>query len=570
MLEPGYRLKLFIAVLFMIASSGLNILPPWLFKSVVDDVLISRDFMKLNLICVAIIVIFSLKAFTTYWQHYLMTEVGQSVVMDVRIKLYDHMQRMPLGKLYASRVGELMSRITGDVSMLQHLMTNTFINLVFNGMTFLGMFAFILYLNWKLTLFIILVLPVVAWLLSFASKKLRRAGHTVQERLADLTSVAQEAFSAIRVVRAFATEDQETLRFKRGNLENFKALLHAVSIQELLAGVIEVFLICALAVVFWFGGQNVINGDLTPGELISFIGYIAFMVQPIRTIMNQMSNFQTGLAAADRIFDMLDTQVESENSGGEILKLKGDIKLKNICFNYNQDVEVLKNINLEIRRGESVALVGPTGSGKSTLADLIPRFYEPTSGQILLDDVNARDLDLKNLRQQIGIVPQECVLMKGSIAFNIAYGLSDDGEELFNNLNLMQKIKNAAKIADIDEFIESQPDKYKTEVGERGLTLSGGQRQRIAIARAIVRDPVILILDEATSSLDAAVERQVQNAMDRAMTGRTSLIIAHRLSTIRNANRIIVLEDGKIIQAGTHDELIKSGGLYAELYKLQS
>ena len=570
MLEPGYRLKLFIAVLFMLASSGLNILPPWLFKSVVDDVLISRDFMKLNLICVAIIVIFSLKAFTTYWQHYLMTEVGQSVVMDVRIKLYDHMQRMPLKKLYASRVGELMSRITGDVSMLQHLMTNTFINLVFNGMTFLGMFAFILYLNWKLTLFIILVLPIVAWLLSFASKKLRRAGHTVQERLADLTSVAQEAFSAIRVVRAFATEDQETLRFKRGNLENFKALLHAVSIQELLAGVIEVFLICALAVVFWFGGQNVINGDLTPGELISFIGYIAFMVQPIRTIMNQMSNFQTGLAAADRIFDMLDTQVESENSGGEILKLKGDIKFKNICFNYNQDVEVLKNINLEIRRGESVALVGPTGSGKSTLADLIPRFYEPASGQILLDDVNARDLDLKNLRRQIGIVPQECVLMKGSIAFNIAYGLCDDGDELFNNLDLMQKIKNAAKIADIDEFIESQPDKYKTEVGERGLTLSGGQRQRIAIARAIVRDPVILILDEATSSLDAAVERQVQNAMDRAMTGRTSLIIAHRLSTIRNANRIIVLEDGKIIQAGTHDELIKSGGLYAELYKLQS
>ncbi|MBQ3626300.1 MAG: ABC transporter ATP-binding protein, partial [Synergistaceae bacterium] len=313
-----------------------------------------------------------------------------------------------------------------------------------------------------------------------------------------------------------------------------------------------------------------INGDLTPGELISFIGYIAFMVQPIRTIMNQMSNFQTGLAAADRIFDMLDTQVESENSGGEILKLKGDIKFKNICFNYNQDVEVLKNINLEIRRGESVALVGPTGSGKSTLADLIPRFYEPASGQILLDDVNARDLDLKNLRRQIGIVPQECVLMKGSIAFNIAYGLCDDGDELFNNLDLMQKIKDAAKIADIDEFIESQPDKYKTEVGERGLTLSGGQRQRIAIARAIVRDPVILILDEATSSLDAAVERQVQNAMDRAMTGRTSLIIAHRLSTIRNANRIIVLEDGKIIQAGTHDELIKSGGLYAELYKLQS
>ena len=568
-LAPSYKIKLFIAVLFMLASAGLNILPPWLFKSVVDDVLISRDLMKLNLICVAIIVIFTLKAFTTYWQHYLMTEVGQSVVMDIRIKLYDHMQRMPLKKLYASRVGELMSRITGDVSMLQHLMTNTFINLVFNGMTFLGMFGFILYLNWKLTLFIILVLPVVAWLLSFASKKLRRAGHTVQERLADLTSVAQEAFSAIRVVRAFATEDQETLRFKRGNLENFKALLHAVSIQELLAGVIEVFLICALAVVFWFGGRNVINGDLTPGELISFIGYIAFMVQPIRTIMNQMSSFQTGLAAADRIFDMLDTQVESESSGSKIVKLSGEIKFQDICFAYDKEIKILKNINLEIKRGESVAIVGPTGSGKSTLADLIPRFYEPDSGKILLDGIDASELDLKNLRQQIGIVPQECVLMKGSVAFNIAYGLCNDGEELFNDFNLMQKIKNAAKIADIDEFIESQPNKYRTEIGERGVTLSGGQRQRIAIARAIVRDPVILILDEATSSLDLAVERQVQQAMDRAMAGRTSLIIAHRLSTIRNADKIIVLEDGKIIQSGTHDSLIKAGGLYAELYKLQ-
>lgn len=576
-----YRIRLFLAVLFMLASSGLNILPPWLFKSVVDDVLISRDIIKLNIICAAIIIIFTVKAFTTYWQHYLMNEVGQSVVMDVRTALYDHMQRMSLKKIYASRVGELMSRITGDVAMLQHLMTNTFINLVFNGMTFLGMFCFILYLNWKLTLLIILVLPVVAWLLSFAGKKLRRAGHEVQERLADLTAIAQEAFSAIRVVRAFATEDQETERFRRGNIENFKALLRAVSIQELLAGIIEVFLICALAVVFWFGGRSVISENLTPGELISFIGYIAFMVQPIRTVMNQMSSFQTGLAAADRIFDMLDAPTEDENYNKnnnkfynknelEEPKLRGVITFSHVNFSYNPETEILHDINLHIKAGERVAIVGPTGSGKSTLVDLIPRFYEPSSGCVLLDSIDAKNLALKPLRRQIGIVPQECILMKGSVAFNIAYGLSEDGEVLFNNLNLMQKIQEAAKIADIDNFIESQPEKYRTEIGERGVTLSGGQRQRIAIARAIVRDPVILILDEATSSLDLAVELQVQRAMDRAMAGRTSLIIAHRLSTVRNADRILVLDGGRIIQEGTHDELIKSGGLYAELYKLQA
>ena len=267
-----YRLRLVAGVAFMLASSGLNVLPPWLFKSVVDDVLISRSVLSLNLICLAVVAIFALKAVTSYWQQYLMNEVGQSVVMDVRVALYDHMQHMALQRIDASRVGELMSRITGDVATLQSLVTNTFVDLAFNAVTFAGMFAFILYINWRLTLLIVLVLPVVAWLLSFAARRLRRAGHRVQERLADITAIAQEAFSAIRVVRAFATEEQELKRFREGNLQNFQALLHAVSIQALLAGVVEVFLICALAVVFWFGGRSVIQGSLTPGELISPAG----------------------------------------------------------------------------------------------------------------------------------------------------------------------------------------------------------------------------------------------------------------------------------------------------------
>lgn len=549
-------------MVFMLASSGLNVLPPYLFKNIVDDVLISRNVFMLNMICGAIVLIFGLKAITTYYQRYLMNEAGQSVVMDIRTELYDHMQRMSLQKIYASRIGELMSRITGDVATLQNIVTSTVVDLLFNLVTFLGMFAFIVYINWKLTLLIVAVLPVVGYMLSFASKRLRKAGHNVQEHLADITATAQEAFSAIRVVRAFATEDMELERFRKANSENYSALMQAVSIQGILAGAIEEFLIVALAVVFWFGGQSVIEGSLTPGELISFVGYIAFMVQPIRSVMNSMGTLQTGIASAERIQEMLAMPAENTqtNEGIDPGRLKGDVKFEDVSFWYEEGQEILSGIDLDVRAGEKIAIVGATGSGKSTFADLIPRFYDPTRGKILIDGQDIRTLSLRELRRQIGIVPQECVLMKGSIAFNIAYGLE--------NVDI-QRVIEAAEIADIREFIESLPEKYETEVGERGVTLSGGQRQRIAIARAVIRDPRILILDEATSSLDIAVERAVQGAINRAMRGRTSFIIAHRLTTIREADRILVLEGGKFTQSGTHEELLKAGGLYADLYRMQ-
>ncbi|MBR0257899.1 MAG: ABC transporter ATP-binding protein [Synergistaceae bacterium] len=556
-----YRGKLFLAMLFMLASSGLNVLPPYLFKYIVDDILISRNTFMLNVVCVSVIVIFGVKAVTTYYQRYFMNEAGQGVVMDIRISLYDHMQRMSLARINASRTGELMSRITGDAATLQNIVTSTAIELLFNTVTFLGMFAFILYINWKLTCLIVIVIPFVGMLLAYAGEKLKAAGHNVQEHLADITATAQEAFSAIRVVRSFATEDEELDRFTTASRENYKALLQAVSVQGILAGGVEVFLILALAVVFWFGGRSVIDGTLTPGELISFTGYIAFMVQPIHSIMNQMGMLQTGVASAERICDMMRVPVEDsgDSSAGHV-RISGNVRFEHVCFHYEEGQEILRDINITVKAGEKIAFVGPTGAGKSTIADLIPRFYDPTEGRILIDGRDIRAFGLKDLRRQIGIVPQECILMRGSIAFNIAYGLHDMD---------MSRIKEAAEIADISEFIESLPEKYDSLVGERGVTLSGGQRQRIAIARAVIRDPKILILDEATSSLDTAAERAVQKALNQAMRGRTSFIIAHRLSTIRNADRIYVLHDGRFIEAGTHDELMREGGLYAELYNLQ-
>ena len=558
-----YYLKIFLAMIFMLASSGLNVLPPYLFKSIVDDVLISKDMFTLNVICVSVVIIFGLKAVTMYLQKYLMNEAGQSVVMDIRTDLYDHMQRMSLKKIYSSRIGELMSRITGDVSTLQNIVTSAIADLIFNLVTFIGMFAFILYINWKLTCVIILVLPVIAYILSLAADRLKKAAHNVQEHLADITATAQEAFSAIRVVRSFATEDMELERFKKASHENYDALLNAVSVQGMSSGMIEVFLIFLLAVVFWFGSNSVINGTLTPGELISFTGYIAFMVQPVRSVMNQMGTLQMGTASIERISDMLKSPVEDSVLTDEGIKpgrLTGSVSFEHVSFGYESGQEVLRDINLNVKAGERIAIVGPTGSGKSTLVDLIPRFYDPDNGRILIDGHDIRTLSLRELRRQIGIVPQECILMRGTIAFNIAYGLDD--------MN-MSRIIEAAEIADIRTFIESLPDKYDSAVGERGVTLSGGQRQRIAIARAVIRDPRILILDEATSSLDIAVERQVQKAINQAMKGRTSFIIAHRLTTIREADRILVLEGGKFTQSGTHDELMSSGGLYAELYNMQ-
>ena len=535
-----YKMRLAAALACMVLSAIFGIIPPWLIKNVVDDVLINKESSTLDLLAFGIVALYILKALFGYGHMYLMTWVGQKVVIDIRLELYDHTQRLSLAKLYSKRSGEFLSRITNDVATLQNILAAVVVDFVVQGCTFIGIICFLLFINWKLTLVTFVVTPLAVLVIDKASSKLREVGGTIQEKLAMVAAIAQEALSSIRIVRAFVTEEKEYARFEDESNRHFKAVMKGTQVRGLLEGIVEVILIAALAFILWFGGRDVIKGRLTAGELLAFLTYIGLLVQPIRVLSRVISTIQQGVASADRVFEILDEKNEVPLPDDPVVlsPMEGRISFRDVWFAYNDRAWVLKGLDFEIVNGQKVAVVGSTGAGKSTLADLVMRFYDPQKGRILIDGTDIRQLDLKTYRRQIGVVPQDPVLMKGTLAYNIGYG--------FEGVTDADLIK-AAEIAGILDFIRSLPDGFDTGVGERGVTLSGGQRQRIAIARAVVRDPRILIMDEATSSLDAPVEQQVQDDMRKAMEGRTSIIIAHRLSTIRDAGRIAVLSGGKLV-----------------------
>ncbi|MEG1825069.1 MAG: ABC transporter ATP-binding protein [Cloacibacillus sp.] len=557
-----YKRRLTYAIICMVFSALFSVMPPWLIKNVVDDVLIRKEMFMLNVLCVSVVILYILKAIFAYCNLYLMTWVGQKVVIDLRLELYDHTQRLSLLTLYSKRSGEFLSRITNDVSTLQNILASVVVDFVVQGCTFIGIIGFLLFLNWQLTLATFTIIPIAVLVIDAASSKLRKVGTVIQERLAMVAAIAQEAVSSIKIVRSFATEEEEYARFKEESNLHFAALMKGTQVRGALEGIVEVILIMALAIILWIGGRDVISNKLTAGGLIAFCTYIGLLVQPLRVLSRVVSTIQQGAASADRVFEILDEANEVPLAKHPIVKqISGGIKFDNLFFQYTPDKSVLKGLGFEIKPGEKVAIVGPTGAGKSTIADLVMRFYDPQEGTVLIDGTDLRQLDLKSYRRQIGVVPQDPVLMKGTLAYNIGYGCK--------NMTREQLVK-AAKMADIYDFIMAAPKGFDTEVGERGVTLSGGQRQRVAIARAVVRDPKILILDEATSSLDALVEQQVQVAMHNAMQGRTAIIIAHRLSTIRDADRIVVLRDGVVAETGTHDELLAAKGQYYRLYAASS
>ena len=549
------------AICTVLAAAG-NLYVPWIIKDVIDSVLAEKNAEMLNIIAAGIIIIFFIRGVCFYGQNYLMSYVGERVIIDIRSAVYEKLQRLSVSFYDKNKTGTIMSYVTNDVSALQAAMVQNTIDMITEGSVLIGSITAMVYLDWKLTLFTFCTFPFVLWLMDFFGKRIRKSGRRIQECTADITSILQETVSSARVIKSFVREDYEIERFCNQNFANFRANMKNAQLMALLTPVIEFVAAIGVTAIIWYGGHGVINGDLTAGSLVAFLVYAVNISNPVKRLTRVVGSIQKALAAAQRVFDVLDMKEEiAEIPGAKALpQIEGSVEFKDVSFAYDKGEPVLKDVSFKAEPGEVIAIVGPSGAGKSTIANLLPRFYDTTSGSISIDGNNIAEVKVDSLREQVGIVPQETVLFNGSLYDNILYGRLEATRE---------EVEAAAKAANAHNFIMEFPNGYETMLGDRGLNLSGGQRQRIAIARAILKNPRVLVLDEATSALDTESERIVQEALDRLMVGRTSFVIAHRLSTIKNADKILVLQRGRIVEVGTHDELMANNKLYSHLYNIQ-
>ena len=557
-----YVKHLAFAIVCIVLAAAANLYVPWIIKDMIDKVLMERDMAMLNLIAGGIIVVFFFRGIFYYGQSYLVSFVGQRVVIDIREALFEKFQRMPLAYFDRHQTGEIMSYVTNDVQALQNALVDKLIELVTESSVLVGSIVLMFYLDWKLTLITLITVPLVGQAMNIFGKKLKKSGIVIQERLADINSLLQESISAVRVVKSFVRERHEIARFHRQNELNFQAEMKNVQLTSLLTPTVEFLAAITVTFILWIGGYEVVQGDLTAGALVAFLTYAVNLANPVKRISRIYGTVQRAMAAADRVFDVIDMEETIHDKEGAVPlpEIEGRVAVKDVSFSYKEGAPALSHVSLEASPGQLIAFVGPSGAGKSTIANLIPRFYEVNEGVIEIDGHDVRDVTLDSLREQIGIVPQETMLFSSSVRENIRYGRLDATDE---------EIEEAARAANAEEFILQLPEGYETKIGERGLNLSGGQRQRIAIARAILKNPRILILDEATSALDTESEKIVQAALDKLMVGRTSFAIAHRLSTIFNADCIYVIDGGHIVEQGTHEELLAAGGLYSTLYNIQ-
>ncbi|MFU2015537.1 ABC transporter ATP-binding protein [Peribacillus butanolivorans] len=546
----------------MLFISLLEFSIPQLTQYTIDKIIPEKKYDSLIWVGTGILGAAILLALLNYFNSYIVSKVGQKAIMDLRNSMYEHIQRLDMKFFDKNRTGDLMSRLTNDVNLLQQLISSSMLQVVTDTVTFVAVAVYMLFINWKLTIVLLFTFPFMFYITRVFGKRIRMSFRSVQSSAGDISNQLQDSISGMRLIQSFTNEEFESIRFAERNHENMVANIKSVRLRSMFGPVIDLLNNIGLVAVIVFGAWQVMEGAFTVGLIVAFLAYLRLLQSPVRNFSRVISIVQQSAAAFERITEIMETQPDISDKGNaiELPSIKKQIEFQSVDFAYDESVPVLSNLNLTMKAGQITALVGSSGAGKSTITNLLIRFYDPQQGTIKMDGLDIRDVSLKSIRSQMGIVSQDIILFNGSIRDNIVYGKLDATDD---------EITKSAKAANAHDFIKAFPNGYDSQIGERGVKLSGGQKQRIAIARALLKNPQIIILDEATAALDTESEHLIQEALSRLLVNRTSIVIAHRLSTVQNADQIIVLEKGSVHEKGTHEQLLTSNGRYRQLHDLQ-